>query len=65
LGFAQNQVWCEVVALASELIAWTQMLALTGAARRREHRRLRPRLFAAAGRLARGGRRVRLNGETR
>jgi hypothetical protein len=31
-GFAQNQLWCEIVALACELLAWTQMLAL---ARRR------------------------------
>ena len=29
-GFAQNQVWCEIVALACELLAWTQLLALTG-----------------------------------
>ena len=27
-GYAQNQVWCEVVALACELLAWMQMLAL-------------------------------------
>jgi hypothetical protein len=59
-GFAQNQVWCELVALASELTAWTQMLALDGAARRWEPKRLRLRLFSAAGRLARGGRRLRL-----
>ena len=64
-GFAQNQVWCELVALASELIAWTQMLALDGAARRREPKRLRLRLFSAAGRLARGGRRLRLRLATR
>jgi hypothetical protein len=59
-GFAQNQVWCEIVALACELLAWTQMLALTGAARRWEPKRLRLRLFSAAGRLVRGGRRLRL-----
>ena len=59
-GFAQNQVWCEIVALACELLAWTQMLALAGAARRWEPKRLRLRLFSAAGRLARGGRRLRL-----
>jgi len=59
-GFAQNQLWCEIVALACELLAWTQMLALTGPARRWEPRRLRLRLFAVAGRLARGGRRLRL-----
>jgi hypothetical protein len=36
------------------------MLALSGEARRWEPRRLRLRLFAAAGRLARSGRRLRL-----
>jgi hypothetical protein len=59
-GFAQNQLWCEIVALACELIAWTQMLALAGAARRWEPRRLRLRLFSVAGRLASSGRRLRL-----
>jgi Transposase DDE domain group 1 len=58
--FAQNQLWCEIVALACELLAWTQMLALTGAARRWEPRRLRLRLIAVAGRLASSGRRLRL-----
>ena len=42
-GFAQNQVWCEIVALACELLAWTQMLALAGDARRWEPKRLRLR----------------------
>jgi Transposase DDE domain group 1 len=59
-GFAQNQLWCEIVALACELIAWTQMLALAGAARRWEPRRLRLRLFSVAGRLACSGRQLRL-----
>jgi Transposase DDE domain group 1 len=59
-GYAQNQIWCEIVALACELLAWTQMLALTGTARRWEPKRLRLRLFAAAGRIVRGGRRLRL-----
>lgn len=59
-GFAQNQVWCEIVALACELLAWTQMLALAGTARRWEPKRLRLRLFAVAGRLASSGRRLRL-----
>ena len=36
------------------------MLALTGTARRWEPKRLRLRLFSTAGRLARGGRRLRL-----
>ena len=59
-GYAQNQIWCEIVALACELLAWMAMLALTGPARRWEPRRLRLRLFSAAGRLVRGGRRLRL-----
>jgi Transposase DDE domain group 1 len=59
-GYAQNQIWCEIVALASELLAWTAMLALAGPARRWEPRRLRLRIFACAGRIVRGGRRVRL-----
>jgi hypothetical protein len=59
-GYAQNQVWCEIVALACELMAWMQMLALTGKACRWEPKRLRLRIFAVAGRLASSGRRLRL-----
>ena len=59
-GFNQNQLWCEIVAMACELLAWMQMLALPGPARRWEPKRLRLRLFSAAGRLVRGGRRLRL-----
>jgi Transposase DDE domain group 1 len=59
-GYDQNKIWCELVALGCELLAWTQMLALTGPARRWEPKRLRLRIFACAGRLARGGRRLRL-----
>jgi hypothetical protein len=59
-GFNQNQIWCELVAMASELLAWMQMLALDGHARAWEPKRLRLRLFSAAGRIARGGRRLRL-----
>ena len=59
-GFDQNQIWCEIVAMACELMAWMQMLALEGPARRWEPKRLRLRLFSAAARLVRGGRRLRL-----
>jgi len=59
-GFDQNQLWCELVAMASELTAWMQMLALDGPAHAWEPKRLRLRLFSAAGRLVRGGRRLRL-----
>jgi hypothetical protein len=55
-GFAQNQIWCELVAMAYDLLAWMAMLALDRAARAWEPKRLRLRLFSAA-RLVRGGRR--------
>lgn len=64
--FTQNQIWLEIVALACELLAWMQMLALHGTdARRYEPKRLRLRLFAVAGRLAHGGRRLHLRIPTR
>jgi Transposase DDE domain group 1 len=59
-GFDQNQIWCELVAMACELLAWIAMLALDGPARAWEPKRLRLRLFTAAGRIVRGGRRLRL-----
>jgi Transposase DDE domain group 1 len=59
-GYAQNQIWCEIAALACELLAWMQMLAFTGTARRWEPKRVRLRIFAYAGRIVRGGRRLRL-----
>ena len=58
-GFAQNQIWCELVAMACELLAWMAMLALDGPARAWEPKRLRLRLFTAAGRIVRGGRPLR------
>jgi hypothetical protein len=58
---AQNQIWLELVALACELTTWTQMLAFHDhPARRWEPKRLRLRVFSAAGRLVKGGRRLRL-----
>jgi Transposase DDE domain group 1 len=59
-GFNQNQIWCELVAMACELLAWMAMLALDGPARAWEPKRLRLCLFTAAGRIVRGGRRLRL-----
>ncbi|HVI35792.1 MAG TPA: IS1380 family transposase, partial [Gaiellales bacterium] len=56
--FAQNQIWCAIVALAADLVAWLQTLALTEhPARRWEPKRLRLRLLSIAGRLAVTGRR--------
>ncbi|MFD9666296.1 transposase [Rhodococcus sp. NPDC059968] len=52
--FAQNRIWLAIVQLASELIAWTQMLALPERrARRWELKRLRLRLLPIARRIAR------------
>lgn len=65
-GYAANQLWCELVALATDLIAWMQTLALADTpARRWEPKKLRLRLFSAAGRLVRGSRRLRLRLATR
>jgi hypothetical protein len=56
--FAQNQIWLELVALASDLLAWTQRLALAHtAAVTWEPKRLRFRLLNVAGRVVRTGRR--------
>ena len=54
---AQNRVWLEIVQIALDLLAWMPMLALTGKARLWEPRRLRLRLFTAAGQLMTTGRR--------
>lgn len=61
-GYAQNRLWMEVVALAADLLAWTQTLAFDThePARRWEPKRLRFRILAVAGRLIRTGRRRRL-----
>jgi hypothetical protein len=60
--FTQNQIWCALVALAGDLVAWMQTLALTDhPARRWEPKRLRLRLLSIAGRLAVTGRRAWLH----
>jgi hypothetical protein len=56
--FTQNQIWCAIVALACDLTAWMQTLALPAhPARRWEPKRLRTRLFTVPATLARTGRR--------
>jgi Transposase DDE domain group 1 len=61
-GFTQNQIWCAIVALAVEITAWMQMLALNGhQARRWEPKRLLLRLFTLPASIARTGRQVRLH----
>jgi hypothetical protein len=59
--FAQNQIWLEIIALAADLLVWTQTLAWHDQpARRWEPKRLRLRLLAVAGRIICSGRRQRL-----
>jgi hypothetical protein len=60
-GFDQNRIWCAVVMLACELIAWTQLLAFSDhPARRWEPKRLRHRVFSIAAKISRHARRTRL-----
>ena len=56
--FTQNQIWCAIIALACELTAWMQTLALPAhPGRRWEPKRLRTRLFTVPAVLAHTGRR--------
>jgi hypothetical protein len=56
-GFDANRIWLAVVALAADLLAWMQTLALHDhPARRWEPKRLRLRIFSLAGVLARTAR---------
>jgi Transposase DDE domain group 1 len=58
-SYHTNRIWLEIVALAGDLIAWTQTLAFDEhqPARRWEPKRFRFRLLAVAGRIIRTGRR--------
>lgn len=59
---SQNKIWCQLVLIASELMAWTGLLALTEhEARRWEPKRLRYRLFTIASTIARHARRLVLH----
>ena len=61
-GFAANRIWCAILALAVDLTAWMQLLALTEHdARRWEPKRLRHRLFTIPASLARTARRTTLH----
>jgi hypothetical protein len=56
--FTANQIWLELTALANDLLAWTQHLALTDTpARVWEPKRLRLRLLHVAGHVIHTGRR--------
>ena len=56
-SFAQNRIWCQIVALASEITAWMGLLSLPDSpARRWEPKRQRLRLFQTAATIARHAR---------
>ncbi|MFD4407594.1 IS1380 family transposase [Nocardia sp. NPDC058499] len=60
-GYNANRIWTAIIALAMNLTAWTQTLALHGhTARRWEPKTLRLRLFSIPARLTRHARRVHL-----
>lgn len=60
--FAQNQIWCAILALAGDIVAWMQLLALTDTpARKWEPKRLRMRLYTIPAAIARSGRTTRLH----
>ncbi|MFC4110917.1 IS1380 family transposase [Micromonospora zhanjiangensis] len=58
--FTINQAWCTLAAIATDLIAWLQILALDGDLARCEPKTLRYRLLHTAARLVHGQRRRRL-----
>ena len=61
-SFAANQIRCAIVTLATDLLAWMGMLALTGHdARRWEPKRLRHRLFSIPASIARSARQTLLH----
>ena len=60
-AFALNEVWVEIVALAHDLIVWTQALALDDDLATAEPKRLRYRLLHVAARLAFSGRQGKLH----
>lgn len=61
-GFDQNRIWCQIVALAGELLAWMPLLAHPEhPARRWEPKRLRLRLFSIPATLARSARELTLH----
>ena len=58
--FWMNEVWVQIVALAHDLLIWTQTLLLEGDLAKAEPKRLRYQLLHVAARLAFSGRRARL-----
>ena len=62
-GFAANQLWCAIVMLATDLIAWTQLIGFDARheASRWEPKKLRLRVFTIPAVIARHSRRILLH----
>lgn len=62
-GFAANQIWCAIVMLAADLIAWTQLIGFDAEheARRWEPKKIRLRVFTIPAAIARHSRRILLH----
>ncbi|AZZ41150.1 IS1380 family transposase [Acidipropionibacterium jensenii] len=61
-GFGQNRIWCQIVAIAADLMAWMGLLAHPRSDTRRwEPKKLRHRLLSIPATLARTGRRTVLH----
>lgn len=62
-GFAANQIWCAIVMLAADLIAWTQLIGFDPCheASRWEPKKLRLRVFTIPAAIARHSRRILLH----
>ncbi len=61
-SFDANRIWCAIVMLAGDLLAWMQTLALHDhPARRWEPKRLRHRVLTIPATVARTGRRIKLH----
>lgn len=60
-GYDSTRIWCAIVALAGEMLAWMQMLALHGRAARRWEPTPCVRLFSIPATLAHRSRRVLLH----
>lgn len=61
-GFGQNRIWCQIVAIAADLLAWMGLLAHPRSETRRwEPKKLRHRLLSIPATLARTGRRTILH----
>jgi len=58
--FKINQVWIQIAAIAADLIAWLQLIALNGDLAKAEPKTLRFQMLHVPARLTRGGRRRRL-----